>query len=83
MFKCRVCLEKNSRITDLKAEILYLRSMVLPQNDAYTQPIILREADATLSNTGESIDVGPEQEEELRKYQEMTAEKDRILSGNY
>lgn len=76
-------MEKNARITDLKAEILYLRSMVLPQNDAYTQPIITREADATLSNTGESIDVGEDQAEEFRKYQELVEEKDRILSGNY
>lgn len=70
--KCKVCLEKDQRIEDLKREILYLRELANPKLNVHI-PAISAEADKI---TSVSQDVPLEDDEIL-------SERLRLLSGTY
>lgn len=85
--KCKICIEKDKRIHDLKVEVELLRTHVFPENDVYTQPIATREADAIIGGNSQKIEVPEEQTGELAKLREETLkileERDAILGGTY
>jgi hypothetical protein len=83
MFKCKACPEKDARIKELKEQILYLRSLVLPVNDPYNPPLIEQEADKAMSASDQPIVATEEQYEELKKLDDTLSERDKLLSGNY
>ncbi len=70
----------EARIADLKAEIGALRTLVLPSSRPYHIPVGQLEADAVLSGTQDILQLTPEQSQEQ---DEILAERDRILSGQY
>lgn len=80
MFRCKACSEKDNRIQDLKSEIEYLRSLVIPTN---TPTISELEADAVLSGRHHVINVDSEEVQEEPSKQEVASEAIRILTGNY
>lgn len=82
--KCKVCQEREQRISDLKSEIEYLRRLALPQNNAKI-PLIELEANAMLNGTEEQIVIrSPNDENPGEPSQaEIDAEAQRILAGTY
>lgn len=87
--KCKVCLEKDRRIADLHEQILHLRSLAIPQSNPYNEPLVNREADATLSASTEILTVPASQNKEVEEYKkaqeedDIISERDRLLSGTY
>lgn len=87
--KCKVCSEKDKRIADLQEQILHLRELCVPQSNPYNEPLVSREADATLSASTEMLTVPASQEKEVQEYKkaqeedEIISERDRLLSGTY
>lgn len=83
MFKCKVCAEKDQRISDLKEQIAHLRQQIaLPSNDPETVPALALEADAIMSGHQHVIEIKdtelPEDDSDAEQL-----ERDRILSANY
>lgn len=78
MFECRLCLEKDNRIQDLKEQIMDLRALSFPQMGAGHPTVVALEADAILSASDEMIPLVSQDEAD-----ELGRERDRILSGNY
>lgn len=83
MFRCRVCEEKDRRISDLKDEISHLRVTLNPP----PRPAEIRyemEADNLLSggNT-EKIKTLADIEAETAETARLQKEQDSLLTGNY
>lgn len=72
--KCKACEEKDKRIADLKSQIDFLQLLSQPQEKIENKTVHL-EANAILSGHQEQI-ISYEDEE-------VIAERERILSGNY
>ena len=87
MFSCKVCKEKDERINDLQTQILFLRQFAIPTTPPIESDVRALEMDAVLSNTGEAVELSPEQSADYVKYlndqQEIISERDRVLSGAY
>lgn len=75
MFKCKVCLEKDKRITELQEQVTYLREMTNPGRLTVTLPRVHEEANRVLSN----VDMPVPTEMDLSIEEEAT----RILTGNF
>jgi hypothetical protein len=71
MFDCKVCNEKDKRIDDLLSQVSLLQRLVFPTPVSNTLPTIDLDA------------VGEESQPSPTEYEEIQAEADRILSGNY
>ena len=71
MFDCKVCHEKDKRISDLLSQVSLLSRLVFPQPVSNELPII------DLDVVGGDTQTPPTLPEEVN------AEADRILSGNY
>lgn len=76
MFKCKVCIEKDSRIKDLKENIQFLQNEISPRQQI---PLINLEANNILNGAGLE-EPSPEEIEQLKREKE---ERDALLSGNY
>lgn len=80
MWKCKVCSEKDVRISDLKAQVEYFKSIVhpTPETRKYEMEEAL-EQDMVLDGGGkEEIDL----EAEAKENQRIQQETDFIFSGN-
>lgn len=82
MFKCKVCAEKDQRISDLKAQITHLQQLVTPTNSPDKIPALSLESDAILSGQQHVIRID-EAEVPKDEADAVIAERDRILSANY
>ena len=83
MFSCKVCAEKEKRVSDLLSEIDFLRNLVRPSAPTdYTKlPTVSLEADAIISVADHQIEnLSPE--ERLRQ-EEIASEASRVLNGTY
>ena len=79
MFKCKICDEKDKRITDLKEEILHIRAILNPPPRINRYEI---EQD-NLLNGGNSETIHPiDEESERLQSQAAQREADIIFSGN-
>lgn len=76
---CKICLEKDKRIEDLKADNARLWALSNPNRLTVTVPSIHQEADRIMSGGHDSQSV-PEADPET---QAIIDEANRILSGNY
>lgn len=81
MFKCKVCIEKDARISELREQVKYFRSVLNPEPKVNKYEF---EADNLLNGGGTEtitsvIDVEAEQKENDR----IQREQDAIFSGNY
>lgn len=88
MFGCKVCIEKDKRISDLHEQISSLRAQLAVQitfvKDLTLPPVtnsnINREANEVLNGGKEEPDLTPE---EIKENQRIKEERDALLSGSY
>lgn len=80
MFKCRVCEEKDKRVSDLKEQIEYLRNLLNPPTKKleYVEPVNLQQ-DMILEGGGQE-EIDPLNNIESP---EVLAERAAMLSGTY
>jgi hypothetical protein len=78
--RCRVCAEKDKRISDLHDLCARLFAVVSPPQASHRVPVVQIEADALLSGRDEQVDVSPDQRAE---WDAIRAEANSILSGTY
>lgn len=90
MFRCRVCISKDALITSLQEQVAYLKSMLSPMEDVHNPNLVNREANAVLSGDTQMRMVDKLYAKELKDMhpdeagsEEIIAERDKILSGNY
>ncbi len=84
MFNCKVCVEKTNRIADLHKQIEFLKSFQGPPTPgAYARDL---EADAILSGQNDIIEISGHNiadETTLSEAEDLSSERDRILTGTY
>lgn len=85
MFSCKVCAEKDRRISDLNKQIEFLKRLSQP---GIALPILEREIDYAMDGAGrEELPAIPSEPEltpeEQEKRDRIDRERDAILSGNY
>jgi hypothetical protein len=80
MFSCRVCVEKEKRIDELKSQVEMLRSLVSPAVPSRSVPLVHVESDAILSARDEPVLLNKDQTKELDR---IESEATKILTGNY
>lgn len=83
---CPICLEKDHRIADLKAQIAKLETLIYPNNDPGQLPGIKYEADGVLSAQQHVTDLSEPTAADLAimsSPDETLSEASRLLSGNY
>ena len=80
MFKCKVCVEKDKRISELKDQILHLRSLVYPINDAIGPTLV---EEFPLDKSAKADPVEEFQQQQLKEIEEVLQERDKLLSGQY
>lgn len=80
--KCKICLEKDVRISELKEQISFLRSIAYPK--PYS-PLVTLEANRILDGANsEILEVDTSDNKDLQKeFEQAALEHDLILSGNY
>jgi len=79
MFRCKVCAEKDARIKDLTSQVDLLRNLLSPAKSRDI-PLIAIEADAVMSGRQEPLEPTSAQ---MREWEALTLERDRILTGNF
>lgn len=81
MFKCKVCIEKDKRIQELKDQIAYLRTLAIPQNSAFdTQSDIL---DPNIILDAPSAAADPEiQKQQRSELERIAQEREAVLAGH-
>jgi hypothetical protein len=84
LFTCRVCREKDARISDLKEQIESLKQQVLSPN-ARSAPALTFEADGVLSGQQHVIDLSKDTpaDENVAHYPDEQSERDRLFAGTY
>ncbi len=80
MLSCKACKSKDSHISSLKEEVVHLRSLIYPVQVMSTEPEENRKIDAMLTGA-DIVSDAPTLTES--KEDEVTRERDYILSGNY
>lgn len=87
MFKCKVCIAKDEHISDLRRQVKALESQLYSPIGPNEIPLVMEEADGIMSARQNIVEIPDSQKEEFEKLAEETddiiAERDRILSGNY
>jgi len=80
MFKCKICVEKEIRISELKEQVAYFKSVLHPEPKARRYELAEeREQDMVLDGGGkDEIDLEAEERENAR----IQKESDFIFSGN-
>ena len=78
MFQCKICLEKNKRIEDLKEQIELLKKLAFPNNN--NANAINVEANSIMHGSNDIIDLTPE---ELARQQDIIQEQNALLYGTY
>ena len=76
-FRCKVCAEKDLRISDLKSQIADLKAQLYPSNHPAEMPSLIIEADAALSSEE------PTKTSRDEAIQDEISERDRLLAGTY
>jgi hypothetical protein len=79
---CKCCLEKDTRIADLKSEIAFLRSLAAPTRSNGSLSLLNLEQDAVLSGHQEQIHISMTPEE-MEAQDAIDREASNVLSGNY
>lgn len=81
MFSCKVCIEKEKRISELKEQIAYFKEVLHPKDTAVRYiPSQSIEEDVILSGGGQEEVVLPQDQIESP---EVLAEREAMLSGTY
>jgi hypothetical protein len=80
IFRCRVCSEKSARISDLQAQISYLKSLLSPNTDVSASQL---EADAVLSGRQDVIELHREEPPAPAEEFDIESERDRLVAGTY
>lgn len=80
---CKVCAEKEKRITAIEAEVLFLRSLVQPPVNNSHIPDAVQEANGILDVLDQPIQVQTHSAATLEEAEAILRERDNILSGNY
>lgn len=89
---CKVCAEKDKRVSSQETEIAFLRSLVRPDvpKDAHQVTADQLEADALFSGQTNEIIIDEESRQLERSHTQLSAEdvaalieRDQILSGSY
>ena len=80
LFQCRVCLERDKRINDLRDEISTLRKLVLSERTQAVPSEVEQEADNVISGSPE---IAPPTNSEQRELEIIQSEAQKLLSGTY
>lgn len=81
MFNCKVCLEKEKRISELKEQISYFKEVLHPKDTRVTYvPPQSAEEDVLLAGGGQEEVTLPQDQIESA---EVLAEREAMLSGTY
>jgi len=80
MFKCKVCAEKELRISELKEQIAYFKSLLAPAPRVNKYEL---ETDNLLNGGAAELIDDVHTEEEQQKADLIQLEHDRILAGTY
>lgn len=89
---CKVCAEKDKRVSSLEHEIAFLRNLVRPDapKNAHRATAEQLEADALFSGQTDEIIIDEESRQLERSHAQLSAEdvaalieRDQILSGSY
>lgn len=78
--KCKVCAEKDNRISDLKKEIEFLKRLSSPSP---TIPLLDIEASKILEGASEPVSNIEEEVRDLSSEESIEQEASNILMGNY
>ncbi len=76
--KCKVCAEKDRRIHDLKAQGEMLYRMANPSAITGNLPVVSVEANTVMDGSHDAS-----ASEAAKEQEEIAAEANRLLSGNY
>ena len=77
---CKICIEKEKRIAELKEEVEFLRAMLLPNSNG---KIVNLEANNILSGSQAMIDIPEYGNDKIREQEEINREAERIMNGTY
>jgi len=77
---CKICIEKEKRIEELKEEVEFLRAMLLPNSNG---KIVNLEANNILSGSQAMIDIPEYGNDKIREQEEINREAERIMNGTY
>lgn len=80
-FKCRVCLEKDKRITELKEHMIYLKAL-MPTTSADPLPYALEAQKILDGSMSEIIDITPPSKDKLKEMNYIKLEESKMLSGD-
>lgn len=83
MFRCKVCAEKDKRISSLEDQVAFLRTLTHPKVNNYVVPDNDLEANGVLDGTDRQIQIETFSDETLRLSEEEQRERQAILSGEY
>jgi hypothetical protein len=82
MFKCKVCAEKDARISDLKSQISHLKALVTPPTNS--DPTVDQlEADGIMNGQQYILEIPTAQDRAASTADVEQAERDRIFAGTY
>lgn len=80
MFKCKVCLEKDSRITELKEQIQYFKSALHPPPVVHKYEL---EEDVVMNGGGQQVISQEDLDKEAEENIKIQREADGIFMGTY
>lgn len=80
---CKVCAEKDKRVSSLESEIAFLRNLVRPPVNNSRISSLEYEADGVVSGVTDQIEIQTYQQASADEDQAILEERNAILSGNY
>ena len=83
MFSCKVCVEKDKRISSLEEQISFLRTLAHPPVNNRSIPDSVVEANGLLDAYDQQIQIESYADETLRLSEEELRERQAILDGSY
>lgn len=83
MFRCRVCAEKDKRISSLEDQVAFLRDLTRPKVNNHIIPDNNLEANGVLDALDRPIEIETYAEETQRLSEEELRERAALLGGSY
>lgn len=83
MFQCKICLEKDKRILDLKDEISHIRNVLNPVRPTQSLRYELEQDNLLSGANTETVKAPIDVESELQENLRLQKEQDSLLTGNY
>ncbi len=80
---CKVCKEKDKRISDLITQIEFLKDLAHTPINNKSIPDNTLEADAVISGHQESIEIQTFEKEQAAEAERILLERQALLDGNY